>query len=199
MTKEKKLARRLALYLNSIGVPTQALVSSYAQWAAILKTQYDALEIDQRKLARKTGRTLIRRAGSIELATAFLPVPVFEGLHSRPKPSIATSTKTREEQFALVQSKWSRLTPPCPSCRMGNGFPKRSWPTREWAEEVWTRQHDRERLRIYACPVQNGFWHLGHIPREVLPLTGEGKAAISGSSSGVHHGMNIREMGVRVT
>jgi hypothetical protein len=168
MTKGKKQARRLALYLNSIGVPTLALVSSYAQWVAILETQYEALEMDQRKLARKTGRMLIRRSGSIELATASLPVPAFQDLHSRPKPSIPTSTRTREEQFAITQSKWSVLTPPCPSCRMGNGFPKRSWPTREWAEEVWTRQHDRDRLRVYACPVQNGFWHLGHIPREVL-------------------------------
>jgi hypothetical protein len=45
---------------------------------------------------------------------------------------------------------------------MGNGFPKRSWPTREWAEEVRGRQHDLNILRVYACPVQPGFWHLGH-------------------------------------
>jgi hypothetical protein len=45
---------------------------------------------------------------------------------------------------------------------MGNGFPKRSWPTREWAEEVWGRQHDLNLLSAYACPVQPSFWHLGH-------------------------------------
>jgi hypothetical protein len=53
----------------------------------------------------------------------------------------------------------------CPSCRMGNGFPKRSWPTQDWANEVWGRQHDRDSLRVYACPVQQGYWHLGHIRR----------------------------------
>jgi hypothetical protein len=49
---------------------------------------------------------------------------------------------------------------------MGNGFPKRSWPTREWAEEVWGRQHDLNILRVYACPVQPGFWHLGHYSKK---------------------------------
>ena len=45
---------------------------------------------------------------------------------------------------------------------MGNGYPKRSWPTREWADEVWEKQHDRDKMDVYACPVQPGFWHLGH-------------------------------------
>jgi hypothetical protein len=51
---------------------------------------------------------------------------------------------------------------------MRNGFPKRSWPTREWANEVWGRQHDRDALRVYECPVQPGFWHLGHFRMAVL-------------------------------
>jgi hypothetical protein len=45
---------------------------------------------------------------------------------------------------------------------MGNGYPKRSWPTREWADEVWEKQHDRDKMDVYPCPVQPGFWHLGH-------------------------------------
>jgi hypothetical protein len=48
---------------------------------------------------------------------------------------------------------------------MGCGFPKRSWPTRKWTNEVRRRQHDRDKLRVFECPVQPNFWHLGHIAR----------------------------------
>jgi hypothetical protein len=53
---------------------------------------------------------------------------------------------------------------------MGGGFPKRSWPSMKWAEEVWARQHDRDTLRVYECPAQPGFWHLGHAQGLFAPL-----------------------------
>jgi len=51
MNGSKRRSRRLALYLLCIGV---------RPWAAGLQTQYNALEPGQRKLARKTGRRLIK-------------------------------------------------------------------------------------------------------------------------------------------
>jgi hypothetical protein len=166
MTKGKRRARRLALYLSSIGIQPVLSASSYKQWAADLQTQYNTLEVGLRKLARRSGRCLVRESGSVELATASLPTPIFIQTQAANSQQAAFRSRSREEQFKYISRRWSALTPPCPSCRMGNGYPKRSWPTREWVEEVWGRQHDRDILRVYACPVQSGFWHLGHIRRQ---------------------------------
>jgi hypothetical protein len=162
MKKGQRSVRRMSLYLSSIGIPPLPSAGSYKQWAAVLQAQYNALEVGQRKLARQTGRRLLKESGSIAIAVgsltdpvALLPLMVFT--------PVAPRTRSREEHFDYIRRRWSALTPPCPSCRMRNGFPKRSWPTRKWADEVWGRQHDRDTLRVYECPVQPGFWHLGHI------------------------------------
>jgi hypothetical protein len=158
MNNIKRRSRRLALYLLCIGV---------RPLPAGLQIQYNALEPTQRKLARETGRWLIKEEGSIAKAIATLTNPVVVQ-ETRIVPLVVSLTRAqaREEAFKYISRRWSALTPPCPSCRMGNGFPKRSWPTREWAEEVWRRQHDLNILRVYACPVQPGFWHLGHHSRK---------------------------------
>jgi hypothetical protein len=169
LTKGKRKAQRLALYLNSIGIPLVPFASSYTQWAAALQTQYNALDPERRKLARRTGRHLIKQAGSIANAVAVLPSPIVPKPPTNNAPPIAWRVRSREEQFISICRRWSALTPPCPSCRMRNGFPKRSWPSREWADEVWERQHDRDSLRVYACPAQPDVWHLGHLRRQ-LPL-----------------------------
>jgi hypothetical protein len=162
MTKGKRRARRLALYLRSIGIPPVPSAGSYKQWAAALQVQYNALEVGQRKLARQTGRRLLKESGSIAIAVAFLTNPVALQPLTVSTP-VGRRTRSREEQFDYIRRRWSALTPPCPSCRMRNGFPKRSWPTREWADEVWGKQHDHDTLRVYECPVLPGFWHLGHM------------------------------------
>jgi hypothetical protein len=54
MKKGKRRVRRLALYLRSIGVQPNA---------AGTESQYDQLEQEQRKLARKTGRQLLIEFG----------------------------------------------------------------------------------------------------------------------------------------
>ncbi len=158
MNRSKRRSRRLALYLRSIGIQPSATG---------LHAQYNALEPEQRKLARKTGRRLIKEAGSIAKTVAPLTNPVVQETRRAPLVVALTRAQAREEAFKYISRRWSALTPPCPSCRMGNGFPKRSWPTREWANEVWGRQHDRDTLRVYECPVHPGFWHLGHIRRPV--------------------------------
>ena len=169
MTKGKRLARRLALYLSSIDIPLALSARSYKQWAATLQAQYDALDAGQRKLARTTGRRLIKEATSITKAASVLPTPVFIQTQTGSQ-SIAPRTRSRKEQFKYISRRWSALTPPCPTCRMGCGFSKRSWPSLEWAEEAWARQHDRDTLRVYQCPSQPGFWHLGHIFRSTASV-----------------------------
>jgi hypothetical protein len=155
MNRSKRRSRRLALYLLCIGV---------RPWPADLPAQYNALEPGQRKLARKSGRRLIKKEGSIAKAIDTLTNSfVLQETRGVPLVVALTRAQAREEAFKYISRRWSALTPPCPSCRMGNGFPKRSWPTREWADEVWERQHDRDTLRVYECPVLPGFWHLGHI------------------------------------
>jgi len=165
MKKGQRRARRMALYLSSIGIPPVPSAGSYKQWAAGLQAQYNALEVGQRKLARRTGRRLLKESGSIAIAVASLAHAVALQPEVANSPPVAprSRSRSREEQFDYIRRRWSALTPPCPSCRMRNGFPKRSWPTRKWADEVWERQHDRDTLRVYECPVQPGFWHLGHI------------------------------------
>ena len=174
MTKGKRKAQRLALYLTSIGIPLVPFASSYRQWSAVLEAQYNALDPERRKLARRAGRHLIKQAGSIANAQTALPIPIVPKPPTNNAPPIARRARSREEQFVAICERWSALTPPCPSCRMRNGFPKRSWPSREWADEVRERQHDRDSLRVYACPAQPDFWHLGHIRRQ-LPLLSPGE------------------------
>jgi hypothetical protein len=168
MKKGARMRRRMRLYLSSIGIePT----------AAGALTQYAELEPQQRKLARRTGRQLIREAGSVKKSFAVINSPVVHETKLSSTPPVAAQSRSqwRKEVFDQIRRHWSPLTPPCPSCRMGNGFPKRSWPTREWADEVWARQHDRETLRVYECPAQPGFWHLGHISRPIaFVISGEG-------------------------
>ena len=167
MTPCKQKVSRLALYLSSIGISLVASGSSYKQLLAGLQQQYDELPIDQRKLARLTGRHLIKTLGSIRAALTSLPYTIVLQEQKVSSTSVASQTKSkhRAEIFAIISRRWTALTPPCPSCRMGNGYPKRSWPTREWADEVWARQHDRATLNVYACPVHPGYWHLGHVGR----------------------------------
>jgi hypothetical protein len=161
MKKGKRRVRRLALYLRSIGIHPNA---------ACTQSQYDQLDQEQRNLARRTGRQLLIRFGSIAKAIVALNNHLVEETLAGSSPTIVPRNRSREEQFLHNLSRWSPLTPPCPSCRMGCGFPKRSWPTREWADEVRGRQHDRDRLRVFACPAQPGFWHLGHVGRQPVSL-----------------------------
>jgi hypothetical protein len=156
MKKRKRRVRRLALYLRSIGIQPNA---------AGTQSQYDQLEREERKLARRAGRQLLIQFGSIAKANIALTNHVVQEALAINTPPVASRNRSREEQFLHNLSRWSPLTPPCKYCRMGCGFPKRSWPTREWADEVRGRQHDRDKLRVFECPVQPGFWHLGHFGR----------------------------------
>lgn len=150
---------RLALYLRSVGIEP---------FAAGVQMQYDRLESEERKRARSGGRRLLKECGSIAKATESLITGICQQmLSAEPARHAAQRIRTRKEQFPYKSRRWSPLTPPCAVCRMGCGWPKRSWPSREKALEVRDRQHDRGRLVVFACPVQPGFWHLAHSGRRV--------------------------------
>ena len=136
--------RRISFYLLSISI--------HRQYAAL-----------KQRVARRMGRRLIKEACSIEEAAAL--TERVDNVETPSQPVVAPRTKSltrKEKKFQFISRNWSPLTPACPECKMGNGYPKRSWPTREWADEVWEKQHDRDKMDVYPCPVQPGFWHLGH-------------------------------------
>jgi hypothetical protein len=74
------------------------------------------------------------------------------------------------ELYRKQMQSWPPETPPCPVCRMRIGRPKRSWPSREMADQVRERQND-PRLDVYSCPAGYG-WHLGHRPDASSAATG---------------------------
>jgi hypothetical protein len=96
-----------------------------------------------------------------------IPVPVCDLLQLTP----GERRRVRAEHRERVR-RWPQETPPCPRCRIASGMPKRSWPSRERAEEARSRQKD-PRLHVYPCPAQPGLWHLGHLRK------GTGKASVS--------------------
>lgn len=183
MTPGKLRARRFALYLISIGISIVPPTGNSKRWAAALQTQYCKLGDDQRKLARRTGRRLIREFGSIKKAIDSFSIQVLRQTVVANVVQTAPRIRTRLEEFLYKRRNWSPLTPPCPSCRMGCGFPKRSWPSHECAEEVRGRQHDRDTLRVFKCPVQPGFWHLGHVGRRSASLAAANEPLVNSCSS----------------
>jgi hypothetical protein len=162
-----KNSKRLTLYLSSIGIQPNAVGA---------QAQYNHLGKEERKLARRTGRRLLIEFGSIARAIMALTNNVVQETPAAKSPPSLRRTRSREEQFLRNLSRWSPLTPPCPSCRMRCGFPKRSWPTRKWADEVRRRQPDRDTLRVFECPVQPDFWHLGHVGRHTVTSVTRDKA-----------------------
>lgn len=158
MTPGKLRALRLALYLCSIQILPVEPHFSYKKWFLDLRTQYNQLEPEQRRLARVEGRRLVREYGSVKLAAASIPIPLLQ------KPAfvqaISHNPGTKESPANVLR---------CPSCRMHGGRHKRLWPSLERAEQVRRLQHDRETLNAYACPAMPGFWHLGHLRPSARP------------------------------
>lgn len=158
MNRAKKRAARLAIFIECAGQVPIIRGSAYSHCCKFLEEQYMNLEPEARRRARVEGRRRIREQGVEALAIRLIPVP---------PPTDRTPMTNQEErlkQRAKYQEKirrWPPETPPCPKCRIAPGMPKRSWPTREMAEEVLGQQNDPD-LHIYQCPVQPGFWHLGH-------------------------------------
>lgn len=168
MNRARMRAARMAIFIECAGVVPIIRGSTYREYCRFLEEQYTNLEPEVRRRSRVEGRRRIREQGVEAAAIRLIPVP---------SPTYRTATINpgpRRKKRAKTQDKirrWPPETPPCPKCRMALGIPKRSWPTREMAEEVLRRQNDPD-LHIYPCPVQPGFWHLGHRRnRNCIPAT----------------------------
>ena len=122
MTHGQEVARRLVLYLSGIGITPVPAASSYKCWCAALQIQYNALGVDQRRLARQTGRRLMREFGSIARAIASFP-NLQQTLVASPPPE-PPPARTRQERFLRKINRWSPLTPPCPVLPDGRRLPK---------------------------------------------------------------------------
>lgn len=161
-TKEKLMnnilrddALRLALYLSRLGIDPHVTGTSYREYLAQLASRYCSVPASLRRAARREGRKVIRETGGVEPAAAhLLPEP------SLPQEITGPWKKGYENHLKRILS-WGPETPPCLDCRIGGVLPKRSWPSREMAEESRLLQND-PRLNSYPCPYQPGYWHLGH-------------------------------------
>lgn len=159
MNSTRKRAARIALFLECAGQRPVIEGSTYREYCEGLDRQYLSIEPELRWMARVEGRTRIRWAGGIEaVARRMIPVPA-------PVCRLAKLTPMQRRQVRSEYRQrvrhWPPETPPCPKCLIGAGMPKRSWPSRELAEQARNQQHD-PRLNVYPCPTQPGSWHLGH-------------------------------------
>jgi hypothetical protein len=155
----RKRAARLAIYLECAGVVPIIQGSTYRKHCASLEDQYCSLDVEVRQRARVEGRDLIRKQGietaAIRLIPVAAPVCDLSNLSSDQRRRVRAEYRRK-----IRRNSVSMLL--CPKCRIGPGMPKRSWCSRERAEEARARQND-PRLRVYPCPAQPGFWHLGHV------------------------------------
>jgi hypothetical protein len=148
-------ALRLALYLYWVGIDPHVSGTSYREYLSQLTSLYCAIPCELRREARREGRRLIKEAGGVEPAAAhLLPEP-------RLPPTITGPWKRSYEKRLEHMLSWPPETPPCLECRIGGVLPKRSWPSREAAEQSRILQNDPH-LASYPCPYQSGYWHLGH-------------------------------------
>jgi hypothetical protein len=151
-------AARLAILLECAGVVPIIHGSTYREYCRSLEQQYCGLDIEVRRRARVEGRRRIRETGAEAAAIRLIPVP-------RPVCGIAKLSPRQRRRIRTAYRRkilrWQSETPPCSKCLIEAGMPKRSWPSRELAAEVRKRQNDPG-LHVYPCPVQPGFWHIGH-------------------------------------
>jgi hypothetical protein len=128
MKKGQRRARRLALYLSSIGIPPVLSAGSYKQWASGLQAQYNSLEAGRRKLARQTGRLLFRESAPLRSQsrlsqTQLAYSPRWPTLHlSLPEP-YPDPERSSSTIFAGAGLRSHRLAPPA-----GCGTASRCWP-----------------------------------------------------------------------
>ena len=143
-------ARRLACYLDTIGIrPAMENMSNRERYRLLLST-YSTVPKELRREARRRGRRIIREVGLIEATQHACPAWAIA-------PTIRLTPQERAEQMAdlMRQSRGQ-----CASCSSWS-HPKRAWPTRELAEAFRPFAGDMS-LQCYECPVESGSFHLGH-------------------------------------
>jgi hypothetical protein len=127
-------ALRLALYLSCVGIDPHVSGASYREYLAQLTPVYCSVPAQLRKEGRRQGRRMIREAGGVEpAASPLLPKPKLA-------PSITGPCRRAYEKRLKRMLNWGPETPPCLECRLAGVLPKRSWPSREAAEEPRIQQ-----------------------------------------------------------
>jgi hypothetical protein len=153
---------RLALYLDSVQQTPNVSGESYPECIKSLMDQFQRLPEEQRKEARRLGRIRIRECGDLDAAAG----------HLVPMPTQAARHQLRLQKRREKASQWPADTPACTQCKVrGFKIPKRSWPSEEMAEKVQLSLGDPF-VVTYPCPVQPGYYHLGH--RKVRKAISEG-------------------------
>jgi hypothetical protein len=157
-------ALRVALYLYRLGIDPHVSGASYREYLRQLTPLYCSVPAQLRREARREGRKVIRETGGVEPAAS----------HLLPEPSlpleISGPWKKGYEKHLKRMLAWGPDTPPCLDCRIGGVLPKRSWPSRETADESRLLQND-PLLDSYPCPYQPGYWHIGHRSRSTTRST----------------------------
>lgn len=144
---------RLALYIHSLQLTPNVSGKSYSECVGNLMRQFQKLPDEQRKEGKRLGRIRIREGGGLDAAAGDL-VPV---------PAKVLRQEIRLKKRREKASQWPADTPACFQCKVrGYDIPKRCWPSQEMADAV--RLSLRDPLIVtYACPVQPGYLHLGHV------------------------------------
>jgi hypothetical protein len=139
MGKAKKSAERYALFIRALGSePTPYRLQPYGKYAAELQRQY----LDLKQSVGPEMAAKIRRSvrASLRPKSQFVAV-------APDSPGTATSIKkgskfrTSRERLKRFFAKYGQTIPQCCHCRMNCGFPKKSWASKQWAEEPYARKH----------------------------------------------------------
>jgi hypothetical protein len=159
MTRARRRVVRLALMLKVACIEPVFVGCNYREMQAGLEQQWSGLTPSRRKAVRRQALRLISEAQGLENASdRLVPHPLQQG----------NMVRELLIQPSLNQTpRWPPEMSRCSVCRMRFGF-KRSWSSREAAEQVCKQQKDPG-LVVYACPSGAG-WHLGH-PRRTRPAT----------------------------
>ena len=152
MTKIRRRVVRLALLLHAAGIEPIFRGGTYRETASGLEQQLSALTRGRRRAVGRRANQLISEAGGLESAGQLLAL----ALNQR-----STWTQTPRDHLLKPSRNLPPKAPRCSVCRARFGF-KRSWPSREIAQQVCEQQKDPH-LVVYACLVGAGF-HLGHLP-----------------------------------
>jgi hypothetical protein len=139
--KISRQVRRLAIYLDMVGVHPHCIGQSWKELHRNLVYQYLILTKEQKRVARLDGRKRIREVGFVAASDELLADRAFT---SQP-PEHAESTITNGNK--------------CPHCQSRK--PKVIWESKAFAEAFCAGNGDTG-LHEYPCPYGYG-WHIGHL------------------------------------
>lgn len=153
-------AQRFAALIRALGaIPLPHDDRCEKDYAVSLQQQYEQLRraVDPAiaAKARISARAEIRQCKLEAAASGSVP-------SSPSKPHFVPEKHRNRRKLEAFFQQRGNVVLKCPKCRMRCGLPKKSWPTREMAEEALQRSVTPADLHIYRCPIQHGFWHIGH-------------------------------------